>query len=206
MGNYESGQRALFEKMIAQGDVVYDIGANVGFYTLLAALLVGKNGRVIAFEPVPRNLYYLKKHLKMNHITTVNVVEKSVSNKNGSTLFCLGRNSAMGHVFSNWVDTPEDEYITVPMICLDDAIEGCNFPIPDCIKIDIEGAEMYALDGCKNMLKQYHPMIFLSVHSSDLRRECFTFLKSMKYNIDPIDNDNLDFAYEVLAYCEKDAK
>jgi len=169
----------------------------------LAALLAGENGKIVAFEPVPRNLYYLKKHLEMNHITTVEVIEKAVSNENGLTSFCLGVNFAMGHVFSYIVDKLDDENITVPMISIDTAIKEDNLPIPDCIKIDIEGAEMHALDGCKNLLMQYHPTIFLSIHSNELRQECIGFLKSIGYRKEPIDNSRLELAYELLAYDRK---
>ena len=202
LGNYESGQRILLEKMISNGDIVYDIGANVGYYTLLAELLTGKSGKVIAFEPVPRNLHYLKKHLEINNITTVDVIEKAVSDENGSTLFCLGANFAMGHVYSDWVDKHEDEYITVSLISIDKAIEEDNLPIPNCIKIDVEGAETRVLHGAKSLINQYHPKIFLSIHSNELRQECFEFLKSVGYHIEPIDNSNPELAYEIYAYVE----
>ena len=74
LGSYEYGKRILFEKMVSKSSVVYDIGAHVGFYALLASELVGEGGKVIAFEPVPRNLKYLKKHLEINKCTNVIVI------------------------------------------------------------------------------------------------------------------------------------
>lgn len=61
--------------------VVYDIGANAGFYTLLSSVLTGSNGKVFAFEPVQQNIFYIKNHLGLNKITNTVVVEKAVSDK-----------------------------------------------------------------------------------------------------------------------------
>src|SRR5688572_25202486 len=66
LGSYESDKRQLFESSITPGDVVFDIGANVGFYTLLASDLVGSSGHVYSFEPVPRNIEFLNEHLSLN--------------------------------------------------------------------------------------------------------------------------------------------
>jgi SAM-dependent methyltransferase len=68
LGSYEIGKRALFVRSIPVGAVVYDLGANVGYYTLLAAMLAGAEGKVFAFEPLPRNLEYLRRHLVLNRI------------------------------------------------------------------------------------------------------------------------------------------
>ena len=68
LGSYEFDKQLLFERTITQGSIVFDLGGNVGFYTLLASELVGPDGKVFVFEPVPRNLYYLKEHLRLNHV------------------------------------------------------------------------------------------------------------------------------------------
>ena len=78
--------------------MVFDIGAHVGFYTLLSSILVGPNGHVYAFEPLPRNLKYLKEHLRINKITNVHVFELAVSNLSGEGQFFEGPNSSMGRL------------------------------------------------------------------------------------------------------------
>ena len=87
LGSYEYNKRQVFEKVVASGSVVFDIGANVGYYTLLAAVLVGPRGKVVAFEPVPDNLRYLKEHLRLNHIANVSVIEDAVSDDSGEIFF-----------------------------------------------------------------------------------------------------------------------
>ena len=66
LGSYEYRKRILFEKMVPYGSIVYDLGGHVGFYSLLASVLVGPTGHVFVFEPFPANLAYLRKHIEVN--------------------------------------------------------------------------------------------------------------------------------------------
>lgn len=83
LGSYEHAKRILFEETITEGSVVFDVGAHVGFYSLLASVLVGPRGSVFAFEPLQRNLFYLKQHLRLNDIENVTVIEAAVSDRGG---------------------------------------------------------------------------------------------------------------------------
>src|SRR5262245_8579614 len=90
LGSYEYQKQRLFAKSVSPGDVVFDVGAHVGFYTLLASVLVGKRGRVIAFEPVPANLEYLRHHIRLNRIDNVEIIEAAVSDTDGVSAFKIG--------------------------------------------------------------------------------------------------------------------
>ena len=81
LGIFEPKKRSAFESTVPKGGIVFDIGASVGFYTLLGSVLVGGEGRVFAFEPLPQNLSYLKKHLQLNRITNVAVIEAAVAER-----------------------------------------------------------------------------------------------------------------------------
>jgi hypothetical protein len=98
LGSYEFDKQRLFEQTVTRGSVVFDIGAHVGFYTLLSSVLVGTVGKVFAFEPVPRNLHYLYEHLRFNDATNVTVTEAAVADACGTTLFDESANSATGHL------------------------------------------------------------------------------------------------------------
>ena len=100
LGSYEYKKQTLFAETVTEGSVVYDVGAHVGFYTLLASEVVGQGGKVIAFEPLPRNLHYLNKHLSLNRCENVKVIEAAVAEESGTTFFTEGISSSMGYLSS----------------------------------------------------------------------------------------------------------
>jgi FkbM family methyltransferase len=173
LGLYEREKQELISQEVSRNTVFYDVGANVGFYSLLASALVGL-GRVFAFEPAPRNLGYLRKHLELNSATNVEVLELAVSDKNGVTRFHVEPSGLMGHLSS-------DGAIRVPTATLDSlVVEGRILP-PDYIKMDIEGAELLALHGATETVQRYRPVIFLATHSPEVHVECSRLLESWGY-------------------------
>jgi FkbM family methyltransferase len=128
--------------------IAFDVGANVGYYTLLLARRVGPKGLVIAFEPNPSNLIYLKQHLRLNKIDNVKIVEAAVDDKEGVAFFSgsgsMGKLSQAG--------------FSVNSVILD------NYPRPDFIKMDIEGGETAALRGSTKILAEGHALWFIALH------------------------------------------
>lgn len=198
LGSYEYEKRILFEKMVSKSSVVYDIGAHVGFYTLLASELVGQDGDVIAFEPVPRNLKYLKKHLEINNSTNVTLIEAAVSYNDGISHFNETLNTSMGHL-------SEDGNLSVNTVSIDELVGNGKIPAPDYIKIDVEGAELFVLKGAKSTLSNYSysPKIFLATHNHrvpNVHIDCCDFLASLDYKLKPIIGDDLYATSEIFAY------
>lgn len=101
---------------IQPGDVVFDVGAHVGYYTLLAAIHTGPKGKVYAFEPVPRNLAFLRKHLALNRIGNAEVVEAAVSSAAGLVRFDEMPSSSMGHISNS--GGLEVHAVTLDQLCL----------------------------------------------------------------------------------------
>jgi len=183
LGTYELEKQKLFGKIVKKGDVVYDVGAHVGFYTLLAAELVGPNGKVFAFEPLPRNIFYLKKHIKINKCNNVEIIEAAVSDKEGETNFLESEST------TSRLD--QKGSLKVKTVSLDNLWrEGKVLP-PDLIKIDVEGAELEVLKGAKDLIETKKPTIFLSVHTKDIRKKCHQFLMMNGYNLDGSTEDDL---------------
>ncbi len=89
IGGYENAETQLFERHIKDGDVVLDLGANIGYFTLIAAKCVGANGKVYAFEPDPTNFSFLKKSVEINNYKNVICEQKAVSNENGKVKLFL---------------------------------------------------------------------------------------------------------------------
>ncbi len=192
LGSYEHQQRSVFERYVGVGDVVFDVGAHVGFYTLVASALVGPHGQVVAFEPLPENLYFLREHLSINNIDNVTVIDKAVTDHTGFVRFRAHENRSMGGI-------SDDGDMNVAVVCLDELIESSELPPPSCIKMDVEGEEYRALTGAKNYLSRSHPVIFLSTHGPNVHSDCCRLLKQFNYDLIPLDGKDIGSSSSILA-------
>jgi len=132
-GIYEPRETKLLKQEIRKGDTVIDIGASIGYYTLLFSRLVGENGRVFAFESNPDDFDLLKKNVLLNDYKNIIVENKAVSNRNGESV-----------IYRNKAKT----------IRLDDYFHLGNETKIDFIKMDIEGHEKHAFEGMENILQK----------------------------------------------------
>lgn len=177
---------------VRHGCVFYDLGANVGFYSLMAAVL-SDPGKVYAFEPLPENLDYLNRHIKLNHIRNIEVLALTISNEEGSARFTLNKNLEMGRL-------EPDGDLQVQITTLDSLLQRNAIAPPNCIKMDVEGAELRALLGAKECFAKHRPRLFLSTHSKELHRECCRLLTSWNYEYEYIAQQPLENRAELLAY------
>ncbi len=104
----EPEQTAVFAESLTDGDVLFDVGANVGYYTVLGSRIVGENGFVVAFEPVARNLSHLYNHVTINNLQNVSIIPAACSDEIGLASFSTGQNNAMGHLTGNSDDDDGD--------------------------------------------------------------------------------------------------
>jgi FkbM family methyltransferase len=193
LGSYEYGVQQCFGELIKSGDIVFDIGANVGFYTLLASVLVGPTGKVFSFEPVRRNIVYLRKHLQLNSIRNVSVVECAISDRSGTALFDEGPSSSMGCLSAMGS-------LSVATATLDELFSSAEISAPNYIKIDVEGAEAQVLAGAKRLLEDFHPTLFLSTHGIEPHTQCCRFLNDLGYEVSAVDKkSSIEDAEEILA-------
>jgi FkbM family methyltransferase len=193
LGSYEMNKRLAFENTVKPGSVVYDIGANVGYFTLLAAVLAGEMGKVYAFEPLPRNIDFLRKHISLNKLTNVEVIEAAVSDHMGQALFDLGASTAMGHL-------SETGGLHVQMVSLDQMIENEDLAAPDVMKIDVEGAEHDVLHGAENLIENARPILFLDTHQREAHRKTLEFLQNHNYQIDILDGKSIQETRELIPH------
>ena len=179
LGAYESDRLRSFADAISPGATAYDVGANVGIYALLASIRVGTSGKVYAFEPVERNLQYLRRHMKLNEVQNCCVLKAAVSNTEGSRRFSSASwDSSMGRL------SPDGE-IEVPSFTLDGCVYGeKRFSPPNVIKIDVEGAELEVLEGADRAITEFHPVIFVEVHGVQQHATCRAFLAAKGYQIE----------------------
>ena len=186
LGSYEPRLTQQFVDVVKPGNVVYDIGANVGYYTLLSAVLTGKTGQVIAFEPLPRNLGFLRQHVAMNRLGQVQIRTEALCDREGTARFGGSSDATQTHLGSEG----ETEVRTTS---LDLLLEG-GMAVPDVMKIDVEGAEWLVLQGAEMLFRKHRPVLFLATHGDDLRDRCSTWLKERDYELTALNEDVSEFA------------
>lgn len=177
LGTYELEQTRLFTRHVGPGHVMFDIGAHVGYYSLLAGRLVGNRGKVVAFEPSPENYFYLRKHVARNRVPVL-TQELAVGNENATVFFTAGSGSGTGHVAAKGE-------VTVPMRRLDDWANERGLS-PTHLKVDVEGAEEAVLEGARETIQRARPFIFLSTHGADIHQRCCELLSGLDYALQPI--------------------
>ena len=181
LGNHEPETIGFVMAALRPGDVFLDVGANVGYFTLAASRRVGSAGRVIAFEPVPRNLDYLDRHVALNSLSNVEVVRAAVSDRTGSTRFDLGVDPSMGMV-------DEKGELEVATVTLDDVLMRAGLS-PRVVKIDVEGHEPEVLRGAAEMLAGATAAVTLSAWPKIA--ECVELLKGHGYTVDMVNSCEL---------------
>lgn len=175
---------ALLSTLLSPGDCVIDVGANVGHYTRRFSELVGKNGRVIAFEPVPETFAVLAGNVQLFPFSNVTLINAAISDKEAfagisTPLFKTGlKNLYMAHLIH---DTDEQqEGLQVMTLRLD----PLNIPRRvSLVKIDVEGHEAFALQGMADLLQRDHPTLIVETDSSEVEAS----LSSMGYLAERLD-------------------
>ncbi len=157
-------QRALAE-LLRPGMTFWDVGAHIGFFSLLAARFVTSTGHVEAFEPFPPNQVRLGASIQLNHATAVSIHGVALSAVTGTASFHASSSSLMGSLVPNGSNTP------MPVRCIraDDAV--ATIRAPDVVKIDVEGAELAVLRGASRMLASVRPTVLLELTTADMVSE-----------------------------------
>lgn len=165
---WEPTTTLVFREMLRPGDAVIDVGANCGYFTVLAATLCGAAGKVFAFEPHPRTYAVLSKNILANGLKNVVAVQKAVSDRQSVATLYLASNSDQHSIIHEppaWGSTrPSHRPIEVEVTTLDDFFSGRSIR-PRLLKMDIEGAEPLALKGMNQLIsKNPHMAVVLELN------------------------------------------
>lgn len=166
-GTLEPSVAEAMLRTVRPGHVVYDIGANLGYWTLVAATLVGAQGRVVAFEPVPWCADAVAANIELNELGQAEVRAQAVSDASGrARLLVVGDadHSLLASVGSH-VETREA--IDVDAVAIDDLVAAGTLAPPDVLKIDTEGAELLVLEGTRQTIARHAPRIICEVHDNN---------------------------------------
>jgi FkbM family methyltransferase len=200
--SYEPVFYRAFVDRIQPGMQVADLGAHVGFFTLGAALRAGDRGKVFSFEPSPSTVASLRRNVALNRWQDrVEVIEAAVSDKEGFVSFFTNGTSMAASLSRNNVEVLNPEHpaaateVTVRSLTLDQVCKSRQARL-DVIKIDVEGAELLALRGAREVLQTDRPVILCEIHPLQMQQcgctveELKQFIGSLRYALEPLDEPN----------------
>jgi FkbM family methyltransferase len=159
-GEFEPFATQVVTRLVRPGQLVVDVGASIGYYTLIFADLVGPQGKVYAFEPDPTNFALLRRNVRLNHHRNVVLERAAVADRSGQlTLYLAHENVGDHRIFDYYGDR---RGLSVPCLRLDDRLAGERI---DLIKLDIQGAEWSALRGMDDVLRKNPGVVVLTEYA-----------------------------------------
>ena len=183
LGTYEPDLQEAVRRFSKPGMVAYDVGANMGYLSVLLALAVGPEGCVFAFEPLPENLERLRMHLTSNNLENrVRVIPAAVGEKTGLAYFLIHASPGMGKLEGS--AGREEDYereIEVDMIALDEFVWSLGNPPPSMLKIDVEGGEGKVLQGMRRILSDIRPLVLVEIHGGHAAHAVWDILTKSEY-------------------------
>lgn len=186
LGTYEPELQAAIANLVKKGDVAFDLGANIGYVSLLLARAVGESGKVFAFEALPENQVRLLQNITLNKmLLRVALVRAAVVDRTGAVRFWVGPSGGMGKAegSAGRQEVAYTQSLLVPATSLDEFVYAAGRPAPQVIKIDIEGGETLALLGMERLLRQARPIILLELHGPEAAQVSWNTLTAARYRI-----------------------
>jgi FkbM family methyltransferase len=190
-GTYELPVQKVLKKYLQPGDTFYDIGSNVGFFTVIAASLVNPSGFVYSFEPSSSNAACLRHNVKINNLSNVFVKEQAVSCYSGHSELLLGKYCG-GYTLAT-TNAPSgrgaSSKISVSLVSIDDLVEKENLIPPNVVKIDVEGAELDVMEGMSKTISRFQPIVIYEIDDTNwdqfqLKRDAAaSFMRSCNYHV-----------------------
>lgn len=189
-GVYEADTLQAIDQQLQPGFICYDLGASIGYVSLLMAR---KAKHVYAFEPAPHAVAEIQRHFSANRFTNISVTQAPVSGDEREVSFALtdaSYGSAINQTETRW------EVLKLRTTTLDRFIE--KNPLPDFIKIDVEGEEGPVLEGARKLLQQKRPIICCELHSREAAAHVCAILNEFDYRICSLDGKPFVPPREVL--------
>jgi FkbM family methyltransferase len=189
-GTYEREVQEAIDQIVRPGDICYDLGASIGYMTLLMSR---KARQVYSFEPAPHAVAEMKRHLAVNSMNNVSIVPSPVSNAVRNVRFCLtdgAYGSAINDTETRW------PILQLQATTLDLFIH--DHPVPDFLKMDVEGEEAAVLDGAKDLLGRRKTSICCEVHNREAAVSVLGTLARFGYQVTLLDGSSARVPDEVL--------
>lgn len=179
LGSYEFEKQVIIPQIVQPGDVVCDIGAHVGYFTIIFARLVGPTGAVYAFEPDSHNHSLIERHVALNGLKNVTAVKAGVGDRDGVAYFEVGANSATGKI------APASA-TQIELIELTEFLVRNKLRTPNLIKMDIEGAERVVIPALLGFIVKNRINVLVSTHADSITRDLVVLLEGNGYTVEPL--------------------
>jgi FkbM family methyltransferase len=189
-GQVESAIQSILAERLRPGMVFYDLGANIGLFSLIAARLVGLTGQVFSFEPDPETVTRLRRNFARNRFQNAKVIQAGVWSSSGKQSFQWAGPSSPDHGVGRF-EAGESGASSAELDCitLDDFIASRSSP--DAIKCDVEGAEVEVLRGATKLLRSRRPWIVCEIHSEAKGQNVRQILREAGYRIESVDTNHI---------------
>jgi FkbM family methyltransferase len=208
--NYEPYMAAAIRSNLSRGDTFWDVGANIGLFSLFAARIVGPEGKVVSFEPSPDVFEVLCENVGGDS-GPIQALQYGIGNADGSALLSAQGASTAGSFVAEVVELSRHYYQNVPirktsvtMRKLDTLLNDLK-PSPNLVKIDIEGFEVEAIKGADHLFQAVRPIAIIEIHplqiklSGSSEDELFQFLRKHSYGYEIIDKNASNSLYSIVA-------
>lgn len=177
-GVHEWAETAILPTFVRRGWTVFDVGANIGYYSLLLSRLVGPEGRVYAFEPNPLARARLEDHVALNSASNIEVTALALGERLGEGRFRFDPDAPAGHAVPNWgswslARSRRSGNVSVTFSTADLVVRACRIERVHFMKIDVEGLELSVLRGAREILHRHRPFCLVEFHAAaepDLER------------------------------------
>lgn len=185
IGTHETQVQEALIRSVGPGGVVWDIGANIGYMSLIAARIVGAQGTVVALEPDPDCAAAIRRHAELNEMPNLHVVEAAAAARNETGELIVVADPLWSRLASVGEHDLATRRIDVRLIALDDL----EAPTPDVIKIDVEGSELDVLAGMPRLLREARPVVICEMHG---KNEAFCdAMEAAEYTVSNLDGPEL---------------
>jgi FkbM family methyltransferase len=181
LGTYEQRTADTVWSNLSPGQVAYDIGANIGYLSLVMARRVGPGGKVFSFEPAPNAYSVLQMNARVNRDIQFQPVHIALADTTGSEPFSFFDYDVVSRLGDHSQDWSDANVIDVTVETLDHYRETAELPSPNFVKIDVEGAEMRVLRGMEQTLRHARPTLLIEVHSDELEEEVRDYCVNLGY-------------------------
>ena len=194
-GTHEPLSTKALQMELKQEMICLDIGANIGYYATMESHSVGKSGRVIAIEPFPINFSFLKRNMDLQKTSNYEVHNFAIGNVESEINFLISKKSNLSRVVQEGEKIPDGcELIRIPLKSIDKLVEEKKLEKLDLLRMDVEGYELQILEGSRNTIRKFKPMIQIEIHTKILGPK----------NLKKVLNDLKNFEYEIKYYVPRE--